>query len=121
MADNQKTIESYVGASKGEAKPPPIEVQKALTEEEEETILLDEVCRLKAIKQCEISKKTNFVIPEQMVNRRVKVKYMDEGTTCIVNGVLEEGDGSSIVVDGVVIGLGRNFISCILQEDRDNE
>jgi len=55
-----------------------------------------------------------------LLSKRVKVKYLDEGTTCIVKGILNEVNDSFIVVDTVVIGLGSNFISCIPQE-RNND
>lgn len=58
----------------------------------------------------------------KLIGKRVKVKYLDDEKTCIVKGVLEEADESFITVrrphseQGVIIGLGKNFISCIPQE-----
>ena len=52
----------------------------------------------------------------KLIGKRVKVKYLDEEKTCIVKGLLEEADDSFITVNGVIIGLGKNFISCIPQE-----
>lgn len=53
----------------------------------------------------------------KLIGKRVKVKYLDEGTTCIVRGDLKEVvNDSYIVVNDVIIGLGKNFISCIPQE-----
>ena len=51
----------------------------------------------------------------KLVGKQVKVKYLDEGTTCIVRGILKEANDSFIVVNDVVIGLGKNFIICIPQ------
>lgn len=52
----------------------------------------------------------------------VKVKYLDENTTCIVRGILNEigQDETYIIVNDVVIGLGRNFISCTPQEGNNH-
>lgn len=52
----------------------------------------------------------------ELLNKRVKVLYLDNGETRVVKGLLEEVNDSYIVVNGVVVGLGQNFISCIPQE-----
>lgn len=51
----------------------------------------------------------------KLIGKQVKAKYLDEGTTCIVKGTLEEVSESFIIVNDVVIGLGQNFISCTPQ------
>ena len=51
-----------------------------------------------------------------LLGKYVKVKYLDENTTCIVKGILNDVNDSYIIVNDVVIGLGSNFISCIPQE-----
>ncbi len=59
----------------------------------------------------------------ELLNKRVKALYLDNGETRVVKGFLEEANDAYIVVNGVVIGLGSNFISCIPQEgnnDRNN-
>lgn len=53
---------------------------------------------------------------EQFLNKRVKALYLDNGETRVIKGILKEVNSNYIVVDTVVIGLGQNFISCILQE-----
>ena len=50
-----------------------------------------------------------------LLGKYVKVKYLDENTTCIVKGILNGVNDSYIIVNDVVIGLGSNFISCIPQ------
>ncbi len=54
----------------------------------------------------------------ELLNRRVKVLYLDNEKTRVVKGLLEEANDTYIVVNGVVIGLGQNFISCIPQGGR---
>lgn len=54
---------------------------------------------------------------DKLLNKEVKVLYSDpgEGETRVVTGFLTEidPDRKYIVVNGVIIGLGDNFISCI--------
>ena len=52
----------------------------------------------------------------KLLGTRVKALYLDNGTTKIVIGILQEVDTNFIVVNNVVIGLGSNFISCIPRE-----
>jgi len=56
-----------------------------------------------------------------LLGKRVKIKYLDEGNTCIVKGTLNEINDSFIVVDTVIIGLGSNFISCIPQGENNDK
>ena len=56
----------------------------------------------------------NFL--SSLIGKRVKALYSDEGTTHVVKGILQEVQEDHIVVDGVIIGRGKNFISCIPQE-----
>jgi hypothetical protein len=51
-----------------------------------------------------------------LIGKRVKVLYSDEDLTHVVKGILQEVQEDHLVVDGVVIGRGKNFISCIPQE-----
>lgn len=53
---------------------------------------------------------------EKLIGKQVKVKYSDEGTTCIVKGTLNEVNDSFVIVNDIVIGLGKSFISCIPRE-----
>ncbi|HUS99687.1 MAG TPA: hypothetical protein VMY59_05125 [Candidatus Thermoplasmatota archaeon] len=54
---------------------------------------------------------------DKLLNKEVKVLYSDPGRngTNVVVGYLTEidPDRKYIVVNGVIIGLGDNFISCI--------
>lgn len=52
-----------------------------------------------------------------LVGKPVKVLYSDEGETRVVRGLLDGVNDNYIIVDGVVIGLGRNFISCIPKDN----
>lgn len=52
------------------------------------------------------------------LNKKVKALYLDNGETRVIKGILKEVNTAYIVVDTVVIGLGSNFISCILQEGK---
>jgi hypothetical protein len=51
-----------------------------------------------------------------LIGKRVKVLYSDEDITHVVKGILQDVQDDHIVVDGVVIGRGKSFISCIPQE-----
>ena len=51
-----------------------------------------------------------------LIGKRVKALYTDDNETKVVKGILEDATDNFIVVNGVVIGLGKNFISCIPQE-----
>ena len=51
----------------------------------------------------------------KLINTRVKVLFLDNGRTKVVEGILNEVKENYIIVDSVVIGLGSNFISCIPQ------
>jgi len=53
----------------------------------------------------------------KLIGKQVKVKYLDEEKTYIVKGTLEEANDSFIVVNDIVIGLGKNFIICIPQDE----
>lgn len=53
-----------------------------------------------------------------LMGKRVKVKYLDEETTCVIKGILNEANDQYIVVNDVVVGLGKTFISCIPQEEK---
>ena len=57
--------------------------------------------------------KTSFL---KLIGKQVKVKYLDEEKTYIVKGTLKEANDSFIVVNDIIIGLGKNFIICIPQE-----
>ena len=48
---------------------------------------------------------------QKLIGKQVKVKYLDNQTTCIARGILKEANDSFIVVNDIVIGLGKNFIS----------
>ena len=52
----------------------------------------------------------------KLLGTRVKALYVDNGTTKIVIGILQEVTTNYIVVNDVIIGLGSNFISCIPKE-----
>jgi uncharacterized protein (UPF0128 family) len=52
-----------------------------------------------------------------LIGQRVKVRYLDDGSTHVVKGILQEVNDTYIVVDDVVIGLGSNFISCVKQKE----
>lgn len=52
------------------------------------------------------------------LNKKVKALYLDNNETRVIKGILKEVNTTYIVVDTVVIGLGSNFISCILQEGK---
>lgn len=49
-----------------------------------------------------------------MLGREVKVRFLDEGRTKIVRGILSEVKENYIVINDILIGLGQNFISCNL-------
>ena len=53
----------------------------------------------------------------KLLGTKVKALYVDNGTTKIVIGILQEFDSNYIVVNDVVIGLGSNFISCIPKKE----
>ncbi len=58
---------------------------------------------------------------DKLLNTEVKVLYNDPGRcTHVVVGLLTEIDPERkyIVVNGVIIGLGDNFISCIPKNQR---
>jgi len=48
-----------------------------------------------------------------LIGQYVKVKYLDNGITCIIKGILQEANETFIVVEDVAVGLGPNFISCL--------
>ena len=52
----------------------------------------------------------------KLLGTKVKALYVDNGTTKIVIGILQEVTSNYIVVNDVIIGLGSNFISCIPKE-----
>jgi len=52
-----------------------------------------------------------------LIGKKVKVLFVDNGKTKVVVGVLNDVFETYIVVDQVAIGLGSNFVSCIPQED----
>ena len=54
---------------------------------------------------------------DTLIGQRVKVRYLDDGLTHVVKGVLQEVNDTYIVVDDVVVGLGSNFISCVKQKE----
>ena len=54
----------------------------------------------------------------KLLNKQVKVLFLDNGRTKVVEGILNEIKENYIIVDSVVIGLGSNFISCLPQEGK---
>lgn len=56
----------------------------------------------------------------KLIGKQVKAKYTDDGITCIVKGILQEVQEDFIVVNDVVIGLGKNFICCIPREENNH-
>ena len=50
------------------------------------------------------------------LNKPVKALYLDDGKTKVVKGILQEVNDHYIIVENVVVGLGQNFISCVLLE-----
>jgi hypothetical protein len=61
----------------------------------------------------------NHTFLNTLIGKRVKAKYFDE-IPHIVKGTLTEVHDTYIVVDDVVIGLGCNFISCVVQREMNN-
>jgi len=56
-----------------------------------------------------------------MLGQEVKALFSDEGKTKVVRGILTEVNEKYIVVNNVVIGLGDNFISCILAKNNGGD
>jgi hypothetical protein len=54
----------------------------------------------------------------ELLGKKVKVLFLDNGKTKVVNGILNQVFETYIIVDQVAIGLGSNFISCIPQEGK---
>lgn len=52
-----------------------------------------------------------------LLGRRVKVVFVDDGRTKVVTGTLNFVNTNFIMVDDAIIGLGSGFISCIPREE----
>ena len=56
-----------------------------------------------------------------LLGRRVKAVFVDDGRTKVVTGILNFVNTNFIMVDDAIIGMGPNFISCIPKEGDYNE
>lgn len=62
----------------------------------------------------------NNVLVNQLVGKRVKVLYNDEGKSKRIVGILKDATEKYLIVNDVIVGLGPNFIACIpSKEDND--
>jgi hypothetical protein len=51
------------------------------------------------------------------LGRRVKAVFKDQDKTKVVVGILNEVNDKYLLIDNVMVGLGDNFIFCVLQQD----